>query len=60
MIGWVDVPFQEEVLKAIRAELERVEPHEHYEGMNECSVCDENIGDAILRCLRKSPSGEKP
>lgn len=44
--------FTERDLEALRKALNEVEPHKHFEGMNECSVCDEPILRAAARVLK--------
>ena len=38
----------------LRALIDDIEgPHEHYDGMNECNICDEPVIDAAIRLLHQ-------
>lgn len=56
MIGWIKIEVNEQVFSAVREELDRIEPHEHFEGMNECTKCDEHVLNAVLRHLKQIPT----
>jgi hypothetical protein len=52
MINHTDIPFRSDRLKAIRKILDKLSPHEHTDGMNECAICDQELDEAILIELR--------
>lgn len=57
MINHTSIDFHNDRLKEIQAILDKLAPHEHGDGMNECHICDQELDEAILIELRKiSPS----
>ena len=36
----------------LRKLINKLEPHEHYDGMNECRFCDESVLHAAIRLLK--------
>ena len=61
-IKWDNVSIRVDKWKRLQALCEELEPHEHYDGMNECSICDEPLTDVLIRhcesllALRKAPA----
>ena len=57
MIGHKDISVKDETLTRLR-EAVKVE-HEHYEGMNECHICDEPLMDAVADKIESQQSEVK-
>jgi len=53
MINHTAIHFHNDRLKEIQAILDKLAPHEHGDGMNECHICDQPLDEAILLELRK-------
>jgi hypothetical protein len=51
MKGWTNIPFRDDRVKQIRTILSRLKPHQHCDGVNECSICDQGMDEAILEEL---------
>lgn len=54
MIDHTDIPFHDSNLAEIKRVLDRLAPHEHPDGRNECAICDQGLDEAILVELRDS------
>lgn len=54
MINHTDIPFHDSNLAEIKRVLDRLAPHEHPDGRNECAICDQGLDEAILVELRDS------
>jgi len=50
-IKWDSVSVRVDKWKRLQTLCEELEPHEHYEGMNECHICDEPLTDVLIRHL---------
>ncbi len=48
---WDNVSVRVDRWKRLQALCEELEPHQHYDGQNECQVCDEPLTDALVRHL---------
>lgn len=53
MIDHTSIEFHNDRLKEIQSILDKLAPHEHGDGMNECHICDQELDEAILIELRK-------
>lgn len=53
MINHTNIEFHDDRLKEIKDILDKLAPHEHADGMNECHICDQGLDEAILIELRK-------
>lgn len=49
------IPVCEKDFEALRSAIKLAEPHEHREGMNECSICDESLLLAAARIVGAMP-----
>ena len=48
---WENVSVRVDRWKRLQALCEELEPHQHYDGQNECQVCDEPLTDTLVRHL---------
>lgn len=60
MINHTSIDFRNDRLVEIQAILDRLAPHEHTDGMNECAICDQQLDEAILIELRKAEQEARP
>lgn len=51
MIGHIDIQVKEEHWEELRELCE--EPHLHYEGMNECPICDKPLIEAAIDKIKR-------
>lgn len=54
MINHTEISFHDDRLKEIQTLLDKLAPHEHGDGMNECAICDQELDEAILIELRRA------
>jgi hypothetical protein len=54
MIDHTPINFHNDRLTEIQSILNKLEPHEHADGINECAICDQGLDEAILLELRKT------
>lgn len=66
MINHTKIQFHNDRLKEIHRILDKLRPHEHCDGMNECHICDQELDEAILielkayEALKKTPNAQRP
>jgi len=48
---WENVSVRVDRWRRLQALCEEIEPHQHYDGQNECQVCDEPLTDTLVRHL---------
>jgi len=48
---WENVSVRVDRWKRLQALCEELEPHQHYDGQNECQVCDEPLTGTLIRHL---------
>lgn len=46
MINYTEISIRNDRLERLRELAD--EPHLHYEGMNECSICDKSLAEALI------------
>jgi len=56
---WENVSVRVDRWKRLQALCEELEPHQHYDGQNECQVCDELLTDMLVRHCEKLAAMQK-